>query len=318
MIGGKGLCRVLEADPISPADIYVSGRWTDFMKEGQTIALIKYNRLDVNLTVGVARYLESFANFVLYQDDQHNLWGKIGDTQIGIKYMTPLSAAVFKFGIAGVYKFPTAGYPNVPYEVFSSDKPGWALNALISFDFLPLMPQLPLKVNFNFGYFDHDIYDQYFYAKIDQLFIGASFKYSIRSFQLYTEYSGEIFFNNPGEVNFSRNSMRLTQGVRLRGPWNNTIHLAFDFGLTQYPSQEIIDDRFHKDYSEWKFMLAVSHRFSLYKYFDKAAKLKRKRQEEELKKLEAIKKKRQNVKDELQKMKDELEKKKSESEKKPQ
>lgn len=306
--GGKGLCRVLEADPITPADIFLNTNITSFMEqEGQSVALAKYYRFNINLTVGLANYLECYLNFVPYQDNQRNLWGQIGDTQLGLKYLTPLSSKVFKFGLAGHFKFPSAKYPNVPFEVFSTDKPAWAIKALLSLDFLPIMPNFPMKFNLNFGYLDHDIYDQYFSSKIDQLIIGTGLKYSIRSIQFYTEYSGEIFFNNPAHVAFNQNSMRITQGIRFLGPWNNTIHIAFDFAFTQYDSLENLDI-FHKKYSDWRAMIGISHRFSVYKYFDKTAKLEKERRLRELRKLEAIRKKRQNVKQDLKKMQNELKK----------
>ena len=69
-------------------------------------------------------------------------------------------------------------------------------------------------------------------------------------------------------------------------------------------------DIFHKEYATWELKIGISHRFSVYKYFDKSYKLEQKRLEEERRRLEAIKKKRQNVKQDLKIMKDELDKKK--------
>jgi hypothetical protein len=312
--GGKGLYNVLEADPIRTTDIYFSTNMLSFMREepGSNV-LTKYFSNNANLTIGLANYLGCFLNFVPHRDDGVNLYGTIGDTHFGLKYLTPLSSRVFKLGLAASYKFPTAGIANVPFEVYSTDKPGWAIKALLSLDFLPIMPSMPLKLNLNFGYLDHNIYDDYFYSKIDQLFLGTGLKYSIRSLQFYTEYSGEIFFNNPSQVEFNQNSMRLTQGIRFLGPWNNTVHIAFNYSLTNYDSLKNIDI-FHKEYATWEFVIGISHRFSVYKYFDKSAKLERKRRAEELRRLEAIKKKRQNVKQDLKKMKDELEKEKKKNE----
>ncbi|MBC8181648.1 hypothetical protein H8E88_11050 [candidate division KSB1 bacterium] len=308
--GGKGLYKVLEADPIRAADIYFSTNMSSFMREepGAKV-LTKYFNFNTNLTVGLANYLECFVNFVPHRDDQQNLYGTIGDTHFGLKYLTPLSSSVFKLGVAGTYKFPTAVIPNLPFEVFSTDKPAWAIKALLSLDFLPVMPSMPLKFNLNFGYIDHNIYDEYFYSKIDQLLFGTGFKYSIRSLHLYTEYSGEVFFNNPTQVKFNQNSMRITQGIRFLGPWNNIVNIAFNLSFTKYDSLKNLDI-FHKEYATWELKIGISHRFTVYKYFDKSAKLERKRREEERRKLEAIKKKRQNVKKDLKKMKDELDKKK--------
>ena len=308
--GGKGLNTVLEADPIRATDIYFSTNMSSFMREepGSKV-LTKYFGFNTNLTVGLANYLECFLNFVPHRDDGLNLYGTIGDTHFGLKYLTPLSARVFKLGLAGSFKFPTAGIANVPFEVFSTDKPAWAIKALLSLDFLSIIPKFPLKFNFNFGYLDHNIYDPYFISKIDQLLFGTGIKYSIRSLQFYTEYSGEIFFNNPAQVEFNQNSIRLTQGIRFLGPWNNTVHIAFNYSLTKYDSLKNTDI-FHKEYATWELKIGISHRFSVYKYFDKSNKLEHKTLEEERRRLEAIKKKRQNVKQDLKKMKDELDKKK--------
>ncbi len=309
MTGGKGLCRVLSADPITPTDIYLSWNISTFMEQTSKTTLSKYYLSNLNLTFGLASYLEMFVNFIPYQDDQKHLWGQIGDTYLGIKYLTPFSSEVFKFGIGGAYKLPTAKMANVPYESFSTGHPAYTLYGLTTLDFVSIMPKFPLKFNFNLGYKDNDIYDQYFQSKIDQMFLGAGFKFSIRTVQFYTEYSGEIFFNNSDYVDFSQNSIRLTQGIRFLGPWSNTIDIAVDIGLTQYDdSLTAIDPVFHKQYFDWKVRATLSHRFSVYKYFDKTAKLERQKREEELRKLEAIRKKREKVKEDLKKMKESLEK----------
>ncbi|MHA1855062.1 MAG: hypothetical protein ACTSYY_03380, partial [Promethearchaeota archaeon] len=253
-------------------------------------------------------YLELFLNFVPYQDDQKHLWGQIGDTNFGFKYLTPLSTNFFKFGISGFYKFPTARIGNVAYESFFTDKPAWAIKGLITLDFIHMMPTFPLKFNFNLGYMDHDIYDQFFTSTIDQMLIGAGLKFSIRSIQFYTEYTGEIFFNNSQQVAYNQNSLRLAQGIRFLGPWANTIDFNFELGLTKYDSLKNLDI-FHKEYFGWKVRLGITHRFSVYKYFDKTAKLQRLKEEEERRKLELIKKKREKVKEDLQRMKNSLDKK---------
>ncbi|OQX96234.1 hypothetical protein B6I21_01415 [candidate division KSB1 bacterium 4572_119] len=307
--GGKGLAKVLSADPVKAADIFVNWNASTFMEQTSRTTLSKYYRSDLNVTVGLASYLEVYLNITPYQDDQTHLWGQFGNTHLGLKYLTPFSSSFFKLGLDGFFKFPTARIGNVGYESFFSENPAWAMRGLLSLDFIKIMPSFPLKFNFNYGYIDHDIYDQYFTSKIDQMLIGAGFKFSIRSIQFFTEYSGEIFFNNPTEVEFNQNSQRVTQGIRFLGPWNNTIDVSFDYGLTQYDSLET-DDIFHKEYYDWKVRIGVTHRFSVQKYFDKTAKLERMKEEEERRKLEAIKKKRQKVKEDIQKMKNSLEKKK--------
>ena len=311
LYGGKGLHRVLSAEPVTPTDIFVNGTFSMFAKKTGPEALNKYYNANLNATVGLASYLECFLNIVPYQDDQYHIWGRFGDTKLGLKYLTPIATDAFKFGAMVFYKFPTAARSNVWYEVFSTSKPAWGANALFTFDLLDAMPSLPTKINLNIGYLDHSIYDPYFQAKIDQLFIGTGVKFSIKSVQLFLEYSGEIFINNPSVVDFGQNSMRLTPGIRFMGPWQNTIDLAFDFSLTSYDSLKNSDYSFHKEYFGWKVTVGVTHRFSVYKYFDKTAKLEKKRQLEEERKLEEIRKKREKANQDLEKMKKILDKKKS-------
>lgn len=311
MYGGKGLFRVLSAEPVNPTDIFVNGTLSSFVKKTGPENLAKYYNANLNTTVGLAKYLEVFLNISPYQDDQYHIWGRFGDTKIGLKYLTPIATDEFKFGLNWFYKFPTAEMSNVPYEIFSTSKPGWGVKALFTFDFLDIFPSYPIKLNLNLGYMDHSIYDKYFKSKIDQLMIGSGIKFSVRSVQVYLEYSGEIFFNNPGEVNFGQNSTRITPGVRFLGPWRNTIDLAFDFSLTSYDSLKNTDRSFHKEYFGWKFTVGVTHRFSVFKYFDKTAKLERKKRLEELKKLEEIRKKREKANQDLERMKKILDKKKS-------
>lgn len=311
LIGGKGLHRVLSAEPVTPTDIFVNGIFSMFAEKTGPEALSKYYNANLNATVGLASYLECFLNIVPYQDDQFHIWGRFGDTKLGLKYLTPLATDEFKLGLMAFYKFPTAQTSNVFYEVFSTSKPAWGAQLLLTFDLLDIFPSTPTKISLNLGYIDHNIYDRTFQAKIDQLFIGSGFKFSYKAIQLYLEYSGEMFFNNPSVVDFGQNSMRLTPGIRFLGPWRNTIDLAFDFSLTSYDSLKNSDRSFHKEYFGWKVTVGVTHRFSVYKYFDKTAKLERKKQLEEARKLEEIRKKREKANQDLEKMKEILDKKKS-------
>jgi len=310
MHGGKGLFRILSAEPVNATDIFVNGTFSAFIEKTGPENLSKYYNINLNATVGLASYLEVILNIVPYQDDQVHIWGRFGDTKIGLKYLTPLQTDLFKLGIMSFYKFPTAERPNVPYEIFSTTKPGWGTYALVTLDFVEIFPSSPFKFDLNIGYLDHNIYDRHFQSKIDQLFVGAGIKFSIRSVQLYLEYSGELFINNPEQVDFNQNSRRISPGLRFLGPWQNTIDLAFDFSTTSYDSLKNLDS-FHKEYFDWKFTVGVTHRFSVFKYFDKTAKLERKKQLEELRKLEEIRKKREKANQDLEKMKKILDKKKS-------
>jgi len=95
----------------------------------------KYHSSHLNATFGLARYSEVFINIIPYQDDQRHIWGGFGDTRLGIKYLMPFKTDAFKFGLFGFYKFPTANTSNVRYEIFSTNRPGWCINALFTFDF---------------------------------------------------------------------------------------------------------------------------------------------------------------------------------------
>jgi hypothetical protein len=311
MHGGKGLYRVLSAEPVNPTDIFVSGTFSSYFIKTGPETMAKYYSAHLNTTVGLAKYLEVFVDIVPYQDDQYHLLGRFGDTHLALKYLTPLATDAFKIGIMGFYKFPTAVSANVRYEVFSTDKPGWGARGLATLDLINVMPSFPTKLDLNLGYIDHNIYDQYFNSKIDQLFFGAGVKTSIRSVQAYVEYSGEIFFNNPSQVDFKQNSIRITPGFRFMGPWRNTIDFAFDIALTSYDSLNNTTP-FHKEYSKWRATIGITHHFSVFKYFDKTARLERQKQLEEMRKLEEIRKKRERANQDLDKMKDILEKKKTE------
>ena len=96
MTGGKGLCRVFDAEPITATDIFVSSNFSIFMEDKHPPSLTKYYSANLNVTVGLARYLEMYFNIIPYQDDQIHTWGRIGDTQLGVKYLTPLATNVFK------------------------------------------------------------------------------------------------------------------------------------------------------------------------------------------------------------------------------
>lgn len=309
--GGKGLFRVLEAEPVTPADIFVNANFSTYFEKTGPEQMAKYYNANINATVGIAHYLEAFINFVPYQDDQYHLIGRIGDTYLGVKYLSPLATDAFKLGITGFYKFPTAERANVPYEIFTTDKPAWGAKALVTLDLLNVLPSFPVKLNVNFGYMDHNIYDAYFRAKYDQLLIGSGIKFSVRSLQIFTEYTAEVFFNVPQQVDFSQNSMRITPGIRFLGPWKNTIDVMFDFSLTKYDSLKN-KDRFHKEYFNWKATIGMTRYFTVFKYFDKTARLERQKRMEELRRLEEIRKKREKADQDLNKMKNILEKNKSE------
>jgi hypothetical protein len=124
---------------------------------------------------------------------------------------------------------------------------------------------VPLKLYLNFGYMDHDFGDSFFSDERDQYLLGAGLKFPIRSIVFYTEYTGEIFANNPF-ISRKENSTRLSQGVKILGPWNFIIDFAADLGLEK-PATFSIDPLdplyakykdYKKDYADWKVILGIN------------------------------------------------------------
>jgi hypothetical protein len=315
MRGGRGLHRILSAEVVAPADIYLNSYFSMYFIKTGPERMAKYYSFYLNGTVGLSKYFEMSCQLIPYQDDQQHLFGQFGDSQIGIKYMLPFSGPVVQLGLQGYFRLPTANVSNVNYEVFSTKNPGWGLNSLLNFDFSNMITSFPFKLMLNYGYIDHDIYDTYFTSKIDQMFVGTGMIFSIRSTQLYLEYTGEIFMNNADSVDYNVNSQRITTGTRFLGPWKIAIDLAGDFSLAKCPKKLLNKDIFHKEYANWRLWVGVTYRFSVYKYFDKSAKIAKKKQTEEIKKLERIETTRKKASEEMEKMKELLDKKAPKEEK---
>ena len=70
---------------------------------------------------------------------------------------------------------------------------------------------------------------------------------------------------------------------------------------------------FHKEYAKWRIWLGLTYRFSVYKYFDRSAKLANRKKEQELRKLERIKTRRKKATNDMKKMKEILKKKNPEN-----
>ena len=307
LYGGRGLMRVFSANVITPADIYVNGYLSMYFEKISSKTLAKYYAINLSGTFGLTRYLEASCHLIPYQDDQTHIFGRFGDSELAIKYMLPFSVAKFQMGLQGFFKFPTAQIANVPYEVFSSDKYGWGGRALLTFDLSNTLGSFPLKMYSNIGYFDHDISDIFFTSEVDQMLIGVGIKFPVRSTQFYLEYTGEIFVN-ADSVAYNENSNRITPGVKFLGPWGFSIDVVGDISLTKRNPQTD-QDIFHKKYTKWRIWVGLTYRFSVYKYFDKNAKLAKKKKEQELKKLERIKNRRKKANKDMKKMKEILKKK---------
>ena len=172
---------------------------------------------------------------------------------------------------------------------------------------------MPLKISLNLGYQDQDWFDRFFSDKKDQLVAGIGLKFPIRSSLLYSELGGEFFINNSETVPFMNNLIRFTQGFRFVGPKSLIFDIAGDLRLNSTPDKhEIHNSPFLKDYADWKIVVGMTYRFTLFKVLTAEEKVQRLEQLEEQMKREAIKEKRQKIAEELEEMR-----KKLEQEKKP-
>ncbi len=313
MNGGRGLMRVLSANVITPTDMYVGSNLSLYFEKVGPEQLSKFYAMNLNATYGLTQNFELSLNFIPYQDDQKHILGRMGNSQFAIKYKTPFSGRYFQLGVYGFFKIPTAQENNVPYEVFYTKHSAWGSRMLFSFNLSKVIPQSLLKFHVNLGYYDHNINDAFFSSKIDQMLVGAGFVVPIRSYQIYLEYTGELFINNQDSMSYSENSNRITTGIKFLGPYKTLIDLAADVGLSKRSKLAGLS-MFHKDYSRWRIWVGLGYRFSFYKYFDKSAKLAKQKEEQERRKLERIKNRRRKATIEMQQMKEILKKKNKEKE----
>jgi len=312
MMGGKGLLRTFDAEPIDPGLLYVAPYFLTFLdpeKDASTLA--KDHTLNIGFTVGISQVFEILAQLVPYQDVQKGIWGPPGDTRLGLKFHPP-SDGVMQFGLLSYAKFPTARDHNVPFEPFSYDAFGWGLLGLLTFDLRSSSAVIPLKIHLNAGYLDHDANDRYFADKKDQLLFSAGIKFPIRTMILYSEFNGEFFINNTDHVPLSYNSMRFTQGLRFIGPWHLVCDIAADIGLSDFAGNEdqLQIDPFLKRYADWKVIVGVSYHTTLFRYLTKEEKFQKRRQRLEAEKLNRIRQEREKASKDLERIKKELEKKK--------
>lgn len=305
MKGGRGLLRTLSADVVAPADIYVNSYLSMYFERVAEESLAKFYSFYINSTIGLSQSFELNLHLAPYLDDQIHIFGRLGNSELGLKYKLPFSGSRLQMGLYSFFIFPTAQMENVPYEVFFQDKAGWGAKALFTLDFSDAMQQAPIKLYANIGYVDHDFDDEYFVSEIDQMLISGGIKFPLRSTQFYIEYSGEIFINNKDSIAYNENTTRISAGARFLGPWSLTMDLAADIGLGK---RAPLSDRnmYKKTYAEWRLWIGLTKRFSVYKYFDKRAKQAQKKREEELRKLQQIKEQRRKAEDEMKKMKDAL------------
>jgi len=254
--------RVFTAEPIGRGQFFINTYFQTFLAPSKRSStnLGKDHTWSLGFTLGLSRRTEICVSPILYQDDQKHPWGPPGDMRVGLKYASPLSIGAFSTGLNFFVNVPIAKTSNVIYEPYSSGKFGGGLLGLLTVDMTDAFPVVPLKLYLNFGYMDHDFSGQPFTAEDDQYLVGVGLKFPIRSMVFYTEYTGEIFANNPG-VSRKENSTRLSQGLKILGPWNFIVDFAADLGL-ETPASGLIDPlyvKYKKDYADWKVALGLNY-----------------------------------------------------------
>jgi len=313
LYGSKGLLRIFEAETIHPGQLAINPVYTGYAA-GDNYNFSEDHTLNLALTLSLSEQIEVFAHLVPYQDDQKHTWGPIGDTRLSVKYHIPNYGSISQLGFVGFVSLPTAVNHNVDFEPFSDDAIGWGLLGLATFDLKKYFGTLPLKLSLNLGYRDINWSDPFFSDPKDQLIGGFGFKFPVRSNLLYSEVTGEVFFNNIENVRLSQNYVRFTQGFRFVGPWHLICDISGDIELSNYDQNTLnsVNKRFIKDYADWKIIFGVSYRTNVFTGKTRREKELEKRKLEEQKDLDTIQEKRKKVIDDLEELR-----KKLEQEKKP-
>jgi hypothetical protein len=263
--------RVYTAEPIGRGQFFVNAYFQTFLdrvndRVKRNNGLGKDHTLSLGFTLGLSKRTELAVSPILYQDDQKHLWGPPGDMRLGLKYASPLAFGGVSTGLNFFVNLPIAKDHNVTYEPYSSGKFGGGVLGLVTLDMTDAFPVVPLKLYLNFGYFDHDFGNQPFTDEQDQYLLGMGLKFPIRSIVFYTEYTSEIFANN-SFVSQKENSARLSQGLKILGPWNFIIDLAADLGLEKPGTISVnpLDPlyakykNYKKDYADWKVILGLNY-----------------------------------------------------------
>ena len=304
LTGGKGILRLYEAESVTAGDFYVNPYASFYATPRQDTdinILAKDNTLNLGLTLGISRVFETFIHFTPYQTDQVNLWGAPGDSKVGLKANIP-AARVSQFGVLTFLDIPTGDVHPVPYEPFSENNYGYAIIGLVSFDLRKAASPLPLKAIVNLGYRSHNSSKGFMSGDTDQLVGGLGLKWAIKSSQLYTEISGEVFTNNPA-VNFSQNSLRWSGGYKFLLRGGIIFDIATDIELGGYkPTEAEIDQtpRFFEDYADWKVILGLTYRWTFFPNWDKQRQTRLKQKQQQEKDEEKIREQREKVIEELE------------------
>lgn len=299
--GGRGTFRVYSAETIQAGSIILNSFFLSFINDDETSGFGNDHTWNLGLTYGWTNNLELTMQAIPYQDDQQHNWGPPGDTKLGVKWHLPSSSQRIDTGLRGFLSIPTAKNHNVPFEPFSSGKFSWGVMGLLTFD---IPGVLPLKINANFGYLDHDIGTFLSKGSTDQILLGLGFKIPIRAIIFFTEYTGEIFFNND-EISFKDNSMRLTHGFRFRMPFNLVLDLGADISFSR--NLKVYPAPLH-EYADWKIFAGLTYHFlanRILRFMGNPQKINRKKEE---RMLEEIKNRREKVEQELDEMLKDLEK----------
>ncbi|MBN2355799.1 hypothetical protein JXO59_06775 [candidate division KSB1 bacterium] len=325
--GGKGQLRVWDAEPVPAGHLYLSPFYSFYAEKadahviGDKTAIIGTKRelledhsVHLNFTIGLSHVFELLLHAVPYQDNQRDLWGPIGDTQIGVKVHIPKKTGLMQYGLLGLVRIPTAPRHNIPYESFSMDAYGWGLTGLVNFDLKNSTLQVPLKFCLNVGYRDHNWHDQFFRSRYDQLFCGLALKFPIRTFLFYSELTSEIFINNSEYISFSQNFHRFSQGFRFVGFNDFIFDIACDIRLGAPPptAYEYKENPYLKAYADWKIILGASYRIHLFTYRTEEEKARLQQSKQEQKKLDEIRQQREKVLKDLEELRKQVEKEKEE------
>ena len=312
--GGRGLMRVQDAETVSKGDLYLGGFGSTYLKKSDG-SLAKDYHFTLNVTYGFSSVLEFSSRLVLYQDDQRHIWGPIGDTELGLKFRIPISSRLFNLALRNYFVLPTAPIHNVAYEPLSWDHVTWSPGVLASLDFVDAF-YIPFKLYANVGLLDryfriHNIFGE----SIDQYYLGAGIKLSVRNTILFWEYYTEQFLNQKS-VPFSANYQIATQGIAFVGPYNLIATIAGEINLANTEEQKRY---LGKKLADWKVWIGLTKYFSFRRYLSELAERRRQQRArmKELKKQQEIKKERISAQEELRRMQERLKKKKKKKEDQP-
>ncbi|MDZ7721588.1 MAG: hypothetical protein U5R06_01875 [candidate division KSB1 bacterium] len=306
--GGKGLMRIYEADAIEYGRFYTSSVFQGYATQLNTeSSLSELYTWHLGFSLGLPYATEVFLHVIPYHDDQRHIFAPPGDTKIGLKHTLAQPTPLFSLAAAGYLEAPTAAIHPIPFEPYSEDGLGWAMLTAASFNFKESNLNIPLKLSLNLGYKDHNISNDVFAGITDQLIGGLAVKYAVKKVLIYSELSGEYFFNKT-DLPASYNSVRYTQGVKFYGPYQILFDVAGDIDLSQSKRKAGNQShRFYEDYADWRIMFGMTYSFHLF-YKKNIQELEREQLKEQ--NINEIRRQRQDINKELEEYRKKLEKEK--------